>query len=54
MFSVVVAIALIAYTGQILSASFYCHFLGGARAAHQPATAPAVMAPIKLRKRGHG
>lgn len=54
MFSVVVAIALVAYTRPIFSASFYCHFLGGARAAHQPATAPAVMAPVKLSKRGHG
>lgn len=47
-FSVVVAIALITHTRQIFSASFYFHFLGGARAAHQPATAPAVMAPVKL------
>lgn len=53
-FSVVVAIALITHTRQIFSASFYFHFLGGARAAHQPATAPAVMAPVKLSTRGHG
>lgn len=53
-FSVVVAIALITHTRQIFSTSFYFHFLGGARAAHQPATAPAVMAPVKLSKRGHG
>lgn len=53
-FSVVVAIALITHTRQIFSASFYFHFLGGARAAHQPATAPAVMAPVKLSKRGQG
>lgn len=53
-FSVVVAIALITHTRQIFVASFYFHFLGGARAAHQPATAPAVMAPVKLSTRGHG
>lgn len=53
-FSVVVAIALITHTRQIFSASFYFHFLGGAWAAHQPATAPAVMAPVKLSKRDHG
>lgn len=48
MISVVVAIALITYSNWIFSTSFYCHFLGRAGTAHQPATTPAVMTPVKL------
>lgn len=45
-----VAIALVTHAGRVLSAAFHYHFLGGAGAAYQPATAATVMTPVELRR----